>query len=150
LLLNPGGIFTSPVATFTPPTGFTALLTAAVFFPRFYGREGIPDVEWYAQTVFDFNSTGALAGWTFDQPLPPGIVLKVPPALNNTNPDQAISYTTVAGDTLMYIGAALSLDQQFATGTGPVANWPTFRSQVVDSGGSMSIPARVGSLRLTA
>lgn len=142
-LLNPGTIFTVPASTFTPPANFTQVLAAAVFFVRFSGRtHDVPNPDWYGQTIFDLNATGALANWNYDQPIPQNITLQVPGALNDPDPAHAVPYTTLAGETLLRIGAALSLAQNYATSTDqPFPEWPAFRNSVQQLGGNMLLPA---------
>jgi LysM repeat protein len=139
-VLRAGATFQVPATTYTPPSGFTPLLTAAVFYVRWFGRVNIPWADWYAQTIFDFNAD-ALRSVEYDQPIPPGITLSVPASVNDPNPQHATTYVTVPGDTLTRIGAALSLDQNFATTNEPDADWPTFRDAVHLIDGGIALPA---------
>lgn len=141
LLLRVDAAFQAQLATFMPPSGFSTLLVAAVFYVRYYGRVDVPHADWYAQTIFDLNAEGALADRDYDQPIPPGTRLDVPPALDDTSSTHAIKYTTLPGDTLPRIGAALSLAQNFATTSGPFDTWVTFRGQVQPVIGGVLLPA---------
>jgi len=125
---------------YQPPAGTPTLLAAAVFYVRWQAPQSLPDAGWYAQTVFDLNQHGALAGIDHDQPIPAGTVLQVPKALGDPSPADAIPYTTFPGDTLTRIGGALTLWQNYATGTEPEKAWGEFRDQVSGSGGSVSLP----------
>ncbi|MGJ4953559.1 hypothetical protein [Bradyrhizobium sp. HKCCYLS20291] len=140
-LLRPGSSFSTPAATYTPPSGFTPVLTAAAFYVRCFGRIDIPSADWYAQTVFDFNAT-ALRGVGHDKPIPAGTSLSVPASNGDPDPKNAINYVTLPGDTLMRIGATLSLAQNFASGSGPDADWPQFRNSVQQGAeGEITLPS---------
>ncbi|HLG54021.1 MAG TPA: LysM domain-containing protein [Vicinamibacterales bacterium] len=139
LLLTAGATFPTPQVTFTPPAGMPVLLVAATFFVR-YAAPDVPYTDWYAQTVFDLNATmpNAFVG---DSSIPTGTTLQVPPAYNDPSPAHAVTYVTVADDTVTRIGAALSLAQNFGTGTEPSQAWATFRAGVTMTGGVATIPA---------
>jgi hypothetical protein len=140
LLLRAGATFQAAQTTYTPLAGFTTILVAAVFYVRYFAPPAVPHTEWYAQTIFELNKGGALVNWVYNQPIPPGRTIKVPPTLNDALPADAIDYTTLPGDTLMRIGAALSLAQNYATGDGPDAGWTAFRGQVQPVTGGVSLP----------
>ena len=74
--------------------------------------------------------------------LPPGLPLRIPAAYQDAAPATA-GYTTVPGDTLARVGAALNLEQNHATATG-LAAWAAFRDGVREAAGSYSIPAFAG------
>lgn len=134
--------FPTPATQWTMQTGFDVLLSAAVFFVRFYTPLDVPDAGWYAQTIFDWNQA-LLERTSVDGGLPPNLALRAPARLNDTDPSGAVTYTTVPGDTVQRIGSALSLAQNYGTATaGPVAGWPEFRDGVQAAGaGSVSLPA---------
>ncbi|MDY7092720.1 MAG: hypothetical protein SX243_07080 [Acidobacteriota bacterium] len=141
--------FPTQQATWTLQTGFDVLLSAAAFFVRFTTPADIPDGNWYAQTVFDWNQS-QLADVSIDGQLPPDLALQAPSALGSTDQSAAITYTTVPGDTVQRIGAALSLDQNYGTvSSGPVPGWPEFRDGVQASGSSaVSLPASTMTVQL--
>jgi hypothetical protein len=141
LLLRANATFATPPVTYTPPAGTTQLLTAAAFFVRFFTPAGIPYADWYAQTIFDLNQNGALADVDFDQPIPPGTVLNVPATHGDPSPAAAVQYTSLSGDTVTRIGAALSLAQNFAAGSLPSMQWQAFRDGTTSSGAAVSMPA---------
>ncbi|HST63453.1 MAG TPA: LysM peptidoglycan-binding domain-containing protein [Longimicrobium sp.] len=143
-LLNAGAAFTAPQSPWTPPDTCGTMLAAATFYVRYFGRTGVPYASWYADTAFQWNQDGALAGVAYDAPLPPGLLLEVPAALDETgSPPSSTVYTTLPGDTLPRLGAALALAQNFASGSGPETEpaWAPFRDAVAASGGSVVIPA---------
>src|SRR5262249_30083660 len=144
-LLRPRATFQALAATYTAQ-GVDALLVAATFFVRYAAPPEVPHAAWYAQTIFDFNQDGALAEVSWDEPIPVGTTLQAPARLDDTGDE--ISYTTVAGDTLHRIAAALSLDQNFATGTGGDPGWAAFRDAVTGSGGVYSLPAATVTIQL--
>ncbi len=139
-LLRAGAEFEAPQTIYAPPAGLSTLLTAAIFYVRYYGPTDVPYADWYTQTIFELNAEEALAGFDYDQPIPPGTIIKVPPALNNTSPANAINYTTLPGDTLTRIGSALSLEQNFGAGSGPDQQWPVFRDKVQPVAGGVQLP----------
>ncbi|MBL8297656.1 MAG: LysM peptidoglycan-binding domain-containing protein [Rhodanobacteraceae bacterium] len=140
-LLRYAASFTAPASSYTPPAGFDRLRVAAVFYVRYYAPLLIPDADWYAATVFQWNAD-SLSGVGVEQALPVGLGLKVPLALYDvTLPPQA-NYTTLPGDTLMRIGMALALQQNYAdSATAPTPQWPAFRDAVTESGGVVSLPS---------
>jgi LysM repeat protein len=150
-LLATDALFDAPAVTSwtAAPAGFTALLAAAVFYVRYAGvpTADMPDglaAAWYAQALAELNAD--LLKTTPADPrsgeLPPATVLAIPTAYLDAT-KSANSYTTVPGDTLARIGAALNLQQNQAETPGD-AGWPAFRNGVTGSGASYSIPAWTG------
>jgi LysM domain len=144
-LLWAGATFVAPQTTYTPPADFTRLRAAAVFYVRYAGQLDVADMAWYAQAVYDLNRALLENNMAPGQPVPtaleitPGLSLQVPKALHDVTP-AASQYTTLPGDTLTRIGAALALEQNHATGTGP-QGWATFRDAVTLNGGIVTLPA---------
>ncbi|MFC5740612.1 hypothetical protein [Dyella tabacisoli] len=157
-LLATGAPFNAPALTYTPPAiGFNTLSTAATFYARYIGAvdpntaDG-KNIAWYAQAIFDMNraALNLPAQLANDQELPPGQPLYVPVALQNATPSAQPNYTTVPGDTLARIGAALNLAQNHGSDTGS-QGWPLFRDGTVRNGnGSISLPAWTGLSILAA
>jgi LysM repeat protein len=149
-LLAAGSTFDAPQATWTAaPAGCTALRAAAAFFTRY---AGLPDADtadgvaaaWYAEALADLNATG-LRTVPVDPrslELPPRVPLRIPAAYQDAAA-AAAGYTTVPGDTLTRIGAALNLEQNHATGADQAA-WAAFRDGVRVVAGGYSIPAFAG------
>lgn len=140
-LLRTGATFTAPASTYTPPAGFSTLRVAAVFYVRYYAPPLIPDADWYAATLFQWNAE-ALRNVDVDAPLPVGLGLKAPLRLYDTTQPAQPNYTTLPGDSLTRIGMALSLEQNYATsGDAPTPQWPAFRDAVSAQGGVVSLPS---------
>jgi hypothetical protein len=146
-MLAPGALFNAPATGWTgAPSGFTALLAAAVFYVRYAGvpTADMPDgpaAAWYAQALGQLNRE-VLKNTDVDPrtgELPPATQLAVPTAHLNATPLPGGDYTSVPGDTLARIGAALNLKQNQATTPGETG-WPFFRDGVTGSGASYSIP----------
>jgi hypothetical protein len=116
-LLQSGATFTTPAVSYPNTGGLSLLLGAAVFYVRTANDISVPDGNWYAQAVFQLNSASGdpLASWTGIE-LPVGLHLQAPSALGSYA--APITYVTIPGDTLQRIGAALSLAQNFAAGSG--------------------------------
>ncbi|HKP51304.1 MAG TPA: hypothetical protein VJ183_01485 [Chloroflexia bacterium] len=140
LLLRADATFKATQITYAPLPGFTTILVAAVFYVRYFAPTEVPDTEWYAQTIFELNKDNASVNLDYNLTVSAGVTLKVPPALNDNARGHAINYTTLAGDTLMRIGAALSLAQNYSTADGPYKSWTTFRGAVQPVSGGVSLP----------
>lgn len=135
-LLRPGASFQVPPRQ-DPLSGAHATdLLAAVMYVRCFAPADVPDAEWYAQAIAgaDVNH-GVLSGVGPGQPLPAGSPLAVPEAY--LGPLTA-SYQIQPGDTLLRIGAALSL--YHAPGGYPAQSWTDFLAAVRRLGGA-SLPA---------
>ncbi|NUR27676.1 MAG: hypothetical protein HOV83_17840, partial [Catenulispora sp.] len=119
------------------------IMAAAVFFTHFYAErcavEDIDGAAWYMQFVFDRNGDRIRGG--AGEPVPAGTVLDVPLAKYSSATER---YTSVPGDTVGLLGAALALARDFATqpaGPGVPAGWPAFRDAVVSvPGGQIDLP----------
>jgi LysM repeat protein len=151
-MLAPGALFNAPATDWTAaPSGFTALLAAAVFYVRYAGvpTADMPDgpaAAWYAQALGQMNRE-VLKNTDVDPrtgELPPATQLAVPTAHLNATPLPGGDYMSVPGDTLARIGAALNLQQNEATTPGETG-WPFFRDRVTGSGATYSIPAFIRS-----
>ena len=151
-LLGAGRTFDAPATTWTAaPAGFTALRAAAVFYIRYAGvpfgiDPGADAANWYAQALAGLELNRDIIKNKTDprtQELQPGEVLAIPTALYDATP-VANGYTTVPGDTLARIGAALNLQQNQATSVSGPGGWPAFRDLVTGSGSSYSIPKYAG------
>lgn len=149
-LLAPGTTFDAPATNWTAaPAAFTVLRTAAVFYIRYAGvpssdtADG-PIAAWYAQVLADLNSTllQTVAIDRRSQELPPEVALQIPLAYQNAAPAPT-GYTTVPGDTLARIGAALNLEQNQASTPG-ATGWPAFRDGVSTITGGYAIPTFAG------
>lgn len=126
-LLQVDAVFAIPAVAYANPHALPLLLAAAVFYVRITNDIHVPGADWYAQAVFQLNGDAGrpLARWT-GVDLPVGAALQVPSALDAlTDP---LTYTTLPGDTLPRLGAALALAQNFATG-GPAA-WAGYLAAV--------------------
>ncbi|TNE28810.1 MAG: LysM peptidoglycan-binding domain-containing protein [Bacteroidetes bacterium] len=140
--------FTMPAQTYSSPSDFTNLRTAAAFFVRYsdvtaFSSSLVPDMaNWYAQVIAEVNDD--LLNQLFPNQtmlssveLPPGQELSVPKAFQNAYTDEANreTYTTIPGDTLSRIGFTLSLEQNY-TDKNPngVDQWQGFLSNVTSSG----------------
>jgi LysM repeat protein len=78
---------------------------AAIMYVRLFSDTDAPAADWYAQAIGVANRS-ELEKHPADAPLPAGIPLNVPKRQRSTETEP---YTTVAGDTLLRMGAALSL-----------------------------------------
>jgi len=106
-LLRPGAGFTVPQRK-GPLPGLTNVdLVAGILYVRYFADTDAPAADWYAQTIAVYNPT-RLDQLPYGQPLPAGISLTVPARAYST---ETTTYTTIVGDTLLRIGAALSLAQ---------------------------------------
>ena len=121
------------------------LRVAAIFFIRFTLPQ-ISQSGWYAQAIFDLNQLALQNLFPEEEVLtaleiPPGQTLTVPAAFNDLA--NTTSYTTVPGDTLNRIGAALTLEQVYPdTSPDSAPEWQTFLSQVSSAAANtFSIPA---------
>lgn len=149
-LLAAGALFDAPATTWTAaPTGFTALTAAAAFYVRYTGGILPSDVGgaaagWYAQALAQINMTllQGIATDVLSTELPPGTVLAIPSAYQDATP-VADGYTSVPGDTLVRIGAALNLVQNHASDLED-PSWSAFRDGVGVVTGGFSIPAFTG------
>jgi len=142
-LLQIDATFDYPAKSWT--SSFSLIRVAAIFFTR-YTLPQLSPSGWYAQAIFDLNrdalenlfpEENVLTGLE----IPPGQTLTVPAAFNDLA--KTTSYTTVPGDTLNRIGAALTLEQVYP-GTSPdsAPEWQTFLSQVSSAeANTFSIPA---------
>lgn len=135
-LLRPGASFQVPPRQ-DPLSGSHATdLLAAVMYVRCFAPADVPDAEWYAQAIADADvNRGVLSTVGPGQPLPAGSPLAVPGAY--LGPLTA-SYQIQPGDTLLRIGAALSL--YHAPGGYPAQSWTDFLAAVRRLGGA-SLPA---------
>jgi LysM repeat protein len=105
-LLRPGATFTLPTPLTAPVPGTTDVTrVAAIMYVRLFSDTDAPAADWYAQAIGIANET-ELKKHASDAPLPAGITLEVPKAQRSTETE---TYITVAGDTLLRMGAALSL-----------------------------------------
>ncbi len=124
-VLLAGATFPVPARTAPLPGVATALL-AGIFYVRYYADTQVPEAEWYAQAIAGIPANAAVLD-TLEpgQEIPAGSALLVPAAANSTD---TTGYTTVPGDTLLRIGAALSLAQ--APNAYPEPAWQAFRARV--------------------
>lgn len=113
------------VGAVTQPWSFALILAAATYFAHYRAPVDVENTDWYAQAVFDRNKA-VIRGGAADV-IPAGTDLWLPIALYST---EFALYRSVSGDTLALIGTALSLAQNFATGTGGPQGWPAFRDAV--------------------
>ncbi|MEM1321686.1 MAG: LysM peptidoglycan-binding domain-containing protein [Bacteroidota bacterium] len=140
------------------PADFDQLRTAGTFFVRYsapsiFQDSAVPEMaSWYVQAITGIteNATllnGLLAGSNIasDVELPPGQTLTVPNTFQiaYNNASNRNNYTTVNGDTLLRIGYALVLQQDFANSDpNGVSNWQSFQGAVrSSSANTWSIPA---------
>lgn len=108
-VLRAGAVFTTQAASYPNPQNFVVIFAAAIFYTRFANRTNVTQGDVIAETVFQLNSgTGQpLAGWSQTMDLPVGTVLTMPPEYAGLA--GAATYTTLPGDTLARIGAAVAL-----------------------------------------
>jgi LysM repeat protein len=119
-----------------PLPGLTSLsLVAAITYVRYFADFSPPLTDWYAQSVADLNAA-QLSPLPLGQPLPAGLTLTVPAGPMDTG---TTSYTTIAGDSLLQIGAALSLAQTPGGYADP--RWTAFLAEVTPDNG-ITVPAR--------
>jgi LysM repeat protein len=105
-LLRPGATLTLGPLTDPVPGTTDPKRVAAIMYVRLFSDPAVPAADWYAQAIA-FENASTLAPFDADAPLPAGTRLeKVPKAQRSTETEP---YTTVAGDTLLRIGAELSL-----------------------------------------
>lgn len=136
LLLRPGALVTVPQRPDPLSGSHTPALFAAVMYVRCFAPPDVPDAEWYAQAIAGADANrDKLQDIGPGQPLPAGRSLVVPNAY--LGPLTA-SYQTQPGDTLLRIGAALSLT--YAPDGYPAPSWASFRADVRALGGT-AVPA---------
>ena len=128
----------APLPARTDPlgAGVGAALVAGVVYMRYFADPDVPLADWYAQAVADRNVT-ALEPYGPGVALPAGLTLTVPAAPDGRT---TTTYRTVTGDSLLQIGAALSLAQNPAGYADP--RWQTFRAEVRTAGAVVTVPAR--------
>lgn len=142
-VLRAGAVFTTQAASYPNPQGFTVTFAAAIFYTRFANRTDVTQGDVLAETIFQLNSgTGqALAGWSQTMDLPVGTVLTMPSQY--TGLATAATYTTLPGDTLARLGAAVA----FASGQDAAdPEWSNFLAAVRAANpgwtaGAIAIPA---------
>jgi hypothetical protein len=129
---------TVPLPARTDPlgAGAGAALVAGVVYMRYFADPDVPLADWYAQAVADLNPT-ALEPYGPGVALPAGLTLTVPAAPDGRS---TTTYRTVTGDSLLQIGAALSLAQNPAGYADP--RWQAFRAEVRAAGAVVTVPAR--------
>lgn len=124
-VLLAGATFPVPARS-APLPGVATPLLAGIFYVRYFADTQAPLTEWYAQSIAGVPANaGVLDTLQPGEDIPPGSVLLVPAAAHS---DATIAYTTVPGDTLLRIGAALSLAQ--APDAYPEPAWQAFRARV--------------------
>lgn len=153
-LLQDDASFDLQARTFSSaPDDFNVTRVAAVFFTRYTNPDLMPTpaspdmAAWYAQAIAEKNATKLSTLFPqqeipTDIELPPNQTLDVPDKYNNKSVYN--TYTTVAGDTLLRIGTALVLQQDFPDTSPPSApNWQDFLKAVSsDRTHSWTIPAQ--------
>jgi hypothetical protein len=128
-LLRPGATVAVPART---GMGSDLPLLAATAYVRYTGDLRVTHAEWYAQAVADLNRE-ALQALDPGQPLPAGVALTVPTGYES---ETTTTYTVRAGDSLLTVGATLSLAQDPGGYAAPA--WRAFRTGVVgDAGGTV-------------
>lgn len=111
-------------------------LLAATFYVRYLDDTEAPETDWYARAIaVAAGNQTILTELEPGQPIPAGKTLVVPAEPQS---ETTTSYTTVTGDTLLRIGATLSLAQN-PTGYARQA-WVDFR-EAVRGGGGTTVPA---------
>ncbi|HEX4728986.1 MAG TPA: LysM peptidoglycan-binding domain-containing protein, partial [Jatrophihabitans sp.] len=124
-VLLAGATFAVP-ARIAPLPGLPTPLLAGIFYVRYYADTQAPETDWYAQAIAGHpENASVLDNLQPGQEIPAGSSLLVPTAANGTD---TVRYTTVPGDTLLRIGAALSLAQDPEAYREPA--WQTFRGRV--------------------
>lgn len=129
---------TAPLPARSDPlgAGVAAALVAGVLYTRYFADPGVPLADWYAQAVADLNAA-ALEPYGPGVALPAGLALTVPAAPGG---QATTTYTTHAGDSLLQIGASLSLAHD------PDGydddRWRAFRAEVRSAGAVVTVPAR--------
>ena len=116
----------------------TALL-AATMYVRYFADIAAPNADWYAQAVAGANERVIALGP--DDAIPAGWLLAVPPSFGAAATG---TYTTRIGDTLLTIGATLSLAQAPAAYARQA--WQEFRAKVTADGGGTVPQTTVGVL----
>lgn len=125
-VLLSGATFAVPARS-APLPGVPTPLLAGIFYVRYYADTQAPETDWYAQAIAgNPENVSVLDNLLPGQEIPAGSSLLVPAAPNSTDTTR---YTTVPGDTLLRIGAALSLAQ--APEAYPEPAWQTFRGRVI-------------------
>lgn len=129
-LLRPGAPFIVRERD-DPVAGADALTTAAILYVRLYSDTHVPDADWYAQAIADDNPDLPVEG----RPLPASVQVRPAPHSNAAT----IPYATRPGDTLLRIGAALSLMRNPDGYAAP--EWKAFRKSVGTVSGVVQVPA---------
>ena len=108
-------------------------LLAATFYVRYFDDTEAPETDWYARAIaVAAGNRAILAALEPGRPIPAGKTLEVPAGAQS---EKTTAYTTVTGDTLLRIGATLSLAQD-PTGYARQA-WVDFREAVRSGGGTV-------------
>lgn len=87
---------------YTSVAGDNLQAIAAWAFLRAAGSDPEPNEAWYAQTIVNFNTDpqNPYEAPNFTGVIATGTSLKIPAALNDSDPSHALTYVTRAGDTL--------------------------------------------------
>ncbi|MBB4284581.1 hypothetical protein [Roseospira goensis] len=146
-VLRGGSVFDLPARIWQAGPD-SRLMAAATAYVR-YVLPSLDPAAWYAQAVYDINRDllSTLTGndrVVTSLEIPPGHVLQVPQAFNAVSP--TMDYTTVAGDTLDRIAAALTLVQVYPDRAPEQApDWLDFLAGVTETGAnSYGLPAWSG------
>jgi LysM repeat protein len=124
-LLRTGSVLAIKNYTYSNPALISVDLASAVFFTRLDGSSSVIYQPWYTENIFNLNQDKLKA---CPNVLPAGIELSIPSALYNTG--NTVLYTTLAGDTIEWIGAYFSLLQNFNADLDPDGDFGKFNMTI--------------------
>lgn len=137
-ILQAGARLITPAFSYAPSMAMTPLTVAARFFARF-ALPRIAEQPWFSQTIANWNAA-LLRGIDGNAELPAGTQLRVPSRFNDSDPASGVSYSSVAGDSLLRIGSQLALALCHPTGDS-VDGWAAFLAGVSGSGMAFQVAA---------
>ena len=149
-LLKATSSFNLAQRTFTAGQSTPKERIAATFFSRYLGLSKLrpktgPDVAgWYSQAIASKFAEN-IPALTEDGEFVPGTKLTVP-SKYNAAASSTNDYYTVAGDTLLRIGATLALQQDDVVRASEKTSWQTFLAGVINSSGNIWLITKFDTL----
>lgn len=139
-LLLPASTFNMPQRSITTKTVIDQKRVAATFYTRYVrhvvkkATDGTDIIGWYAEAISKISSNIPIISTLIQKSgeLEPGHLILVPNNYNSNYSDSKScnSYITIAGDTLLRIGATLALEQDLSINPNKLNEWNIFLSKV--------------------
>ncbi len=123
-LLKTGNSMQVGPYTYSNPNNLPVDLVSAILYTRLNDQKDIPYQPWYTEFIFKHNDKLK----SYGEVLPAGVELVVPQAYNDYPLTE--TYTTLPQDTLRWIGAYLSLQQNFNADQDPSGDFGKFNAAV--------------------